>query len=276
VNAVLIYCWMPPIACSSKHGAVACCTRAPFAPSSLLQHVRNLLIPSSINHACFLASPRFARLVASTVRSPQGQPGPWMVVLGCFDDTTERNMWLPAVTTNATSEDFVFRGLDGVCDHGSADPSDGSWTIFYDLVSAFFAQGELPAGRVATLVSRAPLSVAAYRTLMAAGDDGTMAPVTMTAYANPPWPFNRDFPSTNAVLPLPSSRVHTYTYRIIGSGCACARLLVCAAWLCACSKDRCGASVGGVLAHAVFAAAPSTLLLLQCLPVAKHRDTRPS
>jgi hypothetical protein len=126
---------------------------------------------------------------------------PWLIVMGSFDDASERNMWMPAVTSNSSSS-FVMVGLDGTVDSGVASVSSSDWTIFYDTVATYFTQGRLPAGHSRALFSRSPTSVGAFALdssplALAASSSGAARPLahllspSLALYVNPPFPFNR-------------------------------------------------------------------------------------
>eukprot|EP00756_Hemistasia_phaeocysticola_P049354 Hpha_TRINITY_DN2381_c0_g1::TRINITY_DN2381_c0_g1_i1::g.504::m.504 len=120
---------------------------------------------------------------------------PWLLIVGSFDDASERNMWMPAVTSTAASPDFIYRSLSGEYDNGVADPAASDWTVFYDLVTRFLTTDTPPAGRVVQVASRAPLSVGSFAT------NGVQAPpVTKTLYVPPPYPFNQGVDSTAGLL----------------------------------------------------------------------------
>ena len=115
---------------------------------------------------------------------------PWLTVVGSFDDSGERNMWMPALTSQATSEkgdanrrDNSMLSLDGVPDSGAASVADGRWTVFYDVITAFFTRGELPRGRASVVATRVPSGVGEFML-------GLRTETAYTLYVNPPFPFN--------------------------------------------------------------------------------------
>jgi hypothetical protein len=121
---------------------------------------------------------------------------PWLTVVGSFDDSGERNMWMPALTSQATSKgdanrrDNSMLSLDGVPDSGAASVADGRWTVFYDAVTAFFTRGALPRGRASAVAARVPSGVGEF--MLGGGGGGTpqRAETAYTLYVNPPFPFN--------------------------------------------------------------------------------------
>lgn len=106
---------------------------------------------------------------------------PWLAVLGSFDDVGERNLWLPAVTSNATPPATrTMRTLQGEADSGAARADSGDWTVFYDTVRAFVTKGTLPVGNV--------------RAIAVAPSTGPAA----SLYVNPPYPFNQGLANGSA------------------------------------------------------------------------------
>lgn len=88
------------------------------------------------------------------------------------------------MTSNCSNDDYKMRGFDGSLDSGTADPTDDSWTTFYDTVSSFLTQGILPPGQPLNLIGNDVASVGAF------GTQRVSTP-SFSLYVNPPAPFNR-------------------------------------------------------------------------------------
>lgn len=120
---------------------------------------------------------------------------PWLTVMGSFDDSAERNMWMPALTSWATSKqdanlrDNTMMDLDGVPDAGVASVASNDWTVFYDTVRAYFTNGILPRGQTSAVAVRVPTGVGEFML--------GQTERAYTLYVNPPFPFNQGVGSSD-------------------------------------------------------------------------------